>query len=504
MIPGPRVIPPARSAEIKASDPAVRQAQAGPGGAIPPDVPAASLPPTSFGMPVSPPSSVESARSISLETALYGAITSNPDVVALRQNNVASAEAVEVARNFPTTLNPTLWVDVRPLTLERQPGRTGADGYHAPSYRSRNVLMYFSLRQPIELGHQTTHRHNIAKAAYTQQQWTVVQAELTSLVQTYRFFQTAAYRREKVRVATDLAAFNRRLLETLKRRLAAGQVPASAVSLATVEARATEQLVEGAQQDYVTALTDLRNQIGRPEAAGTAEPLGEFVLPDFIPEIQDVAMIQTALLSRPEVHAARAAIAGAKASVCLAKADRIPTPVVGPVYEGDEQGSQFFGFVYITPLPVFNNGVPLVRQREADLRRATIALQNAEQRVTGQVRSATAKWNGATKLVRSTGGLTEELAKEVGSLERQFEAGQADVTTLFQARQRLIQLENAKLDATWAATQAQADLLLALGAPNLIASLRSSGRDNAPAAASSPLGSASPLRPASGSPAPPR
>ena len=58
-------------------------------------------------------------QSISLQAALYGAITSNPDLVTLRQGNAlaASAEAVEVARHFPTTLNPTLWMDYRPITL---------------------------------------------------------------------------------------------------------------------------------------------------------------------------------------------------------------------------------------------------------------------------------------------------------------------------------------------------------------------------------------------------
>ena len=38
----------------------------------------------------------------------------------------------------------------------------------------KDALMYFSLRQPIELGHQTTHRYDIAKAAYNQQHWNVV------------------------------------------------------------------------------------------------------------------------------------------------------------------------------------------------------------------------------------------------------------------------------------------------------------------------------------------
>ena len=52
----------------------------------------------------------------------------------------------------------------------------------------------------------------------------MVQAELTALVQTYRFFQTAAYRREKYRLAQQLADFNDRLPESLQRRMEANQV----------------------------------------------------------------------------------------------------------------------------------------------------------------------------------------------------------------------------------------------------------------------------------------
>ena len=93
-----------------------------------------------------------------------------------------------------------------------------------------------------------------------------------------------------------------------------------------------------------------------------------------------------------------------------------------------------------------------------------MALQQAQQRAVAQVRAAVAKWNGATELVNESAGLTEELTKEVASLERLFEAGQTDLTRLMQARQRLIQLENSRLDAVWQATQAQADLLTAIGA----------------------------------------
>ena len=73
------------------------------------------LPPTATGLSVESAAGV-GGQSISLQAALYGAITSNPDLVTLRQGNAlaASAEAVEVARHFPTTLNPTLWMDYRP------------------------------------------------------------------------------------------------------------------------------------------------------------------------------------------------------------------------------------------------------------------------------------------------------------------------------------------------------------------------------------------------------
>ncbi|MBV8557858.1 MAG: hypothetical protein JO116_20010, partial [Planctomycetaceae bacterium] len=82
------------------------------------------------------------------------------------------------------------------------------------------------------------------------------------------------------------------------------------------------------------------------------------------------------------------------------------------------------------------------------------------------------KWNAANRLVGRTAGLTEGLKSQVERLERLFDQDQATLAQLLQARQRLIQLENAELDALWQATQAQADLLIAVGAPNLIAALQ--------------------------------
>lgn len=470
-------------------DPPVRRAQATSGDMSAP-----------LGAGVLPGQPLEAPRSISLEAALYGAVTSNPDLVALRMGNAASAEAVEVARHFPTTLNPTLWVDYRPISLIPQDtfgqGGGGAKptathGRHNDSFGKQ--FLYVSWRQPIELRHQTTHRAAIAEAAFSQQQWTVVQAELTALVQTYRFYQTAAYRREKLRVAEDLARFNEQLTQALRRRLAVNVTPglAADVAAAEVENEATRQLTESARQDYVNALTDLRNQIGIPETAGNAEPFGEFVLPPYIPKLQDDALIQTALQSRPEIQVAHAQFQGAQAAYRLACADRLPSPIIGPEYEIDEVQVQYIGFVYITPIPILNNNTPLVRQRHAELHRAAVAVQQVQERTVAQVKAATAKWNQVNVLVESTKGLNEAVKTHVSKIERLFNENQADLPKLLMARQRLIQLENAQLDAIWAATQAQSDLLLAIGAPTLIAAAQveasqAAGAQNLPNAPAPP------------------
>ena len=182
-------------------------------------------------------------------------------------------------------------------------------------------------------------------------------------------------------------------------------------------------------------------------------------------------MIDAALRCRPDLHAAQAAIDGAASAVRLAKGDRIPTAIIGPQYVQDEAGIQYVGLNFVPTLPILNSGKPLVRQREAEQRRAIVAYQQAQQRAVGQVRAAVAKWNGAIGLVNDSSELTRDLGEEVDRLERLFQANRTDLAKVTQARQRLIQLENSRLDALWAATQAQSDLMSALGVPSLIQSL---------------------------------
>ena len=83
-------------------------------------------------------------------------------------------------------------------------------------------------------------------------------------------------------------------------------------------------------------------------------------------------MVQAAPSCRPDLHAAQAAIEGAGSAVKLAKGDAIPTTIFGPQYVQDEAGIQYVGLNLVPTLPILNSGKPLVRQREAEQRRAVV------------------------------------------------------------------------------------------------------------------------------------
>ena len=208
----PQAAPSVASVRARAIDRSVHRVQAGPtelqmplGAGVLSSSPLWDIPPDAIPATGGP--------SLSLQMALYATLTCNPDLNLLRLGNptTPSAESVETARHFPSTLNPTLWMDYRPIILiPFEPfGGPGGAARQGPYYHWGQQYIYLSLRQPIELGHQTTHRYHIAQAAYEQRRWIVVQAELRALVQTYRFFQTAVYRRDKFKIATELCRLQR-------------------------------------------------------------------------------------------------------------------------------------------------------------------------------------------------------------------------------------------------------------------------------------------------------
>jgi outer membrane protein, heavy metal efflux system len=404
----------------------------------------------------------ETAAPLSLQTALEWTLSANPDLIALRQNFRVSNDALAVARSFPMSLNPTVSLTLQPWTFERMPGQ---------GVEQLATLFSVSWQQPIEIGHRTEYRTAIAQASFSQTRWNILQAELLAMVQTYRLHQAAAYRYRKYSIATRLAEFNERLLQALERQLQANRVSAADVVLAKVENQATLQSVETARREYVAAIAELCRQIGAPRYVGTFEIGGELQTPD-LPgaEVED-ALVKSALQSRPEILAARAQASGSHAAVALARADRIPIPSIGPVYEKDESNVTYYGVGISSPIPVLNAGTKIVRQRESEHCRDLVSLEQTRQKVVAQVKTALMRCQEARRFSAQTNALAAPLAEQAARMDRLYEAGQSDLVKLFQVRQRLIEAENVRIDADWQVIQAYADMLDALGATPLVAAI---------------------------------
>jgi cobalt-zinc-cadmium efflux system outer membrane protein len=407
---------------------------------------------------------------LTLEDALQWTLSCNPDLVAIRQNLNVSADAVQVARRFPTSLNPTVSVDMQPWIFERGPGQ---------EIDQLATKVSVSWMQPIEFGHRTALRTSIACATYSQTRWTILQNELLSLVQTYRLHQGGIYRREKYRIAGELADFNQRLLQALKRQMEANRIPASDVVLAGVENQTTLQHRETARQEYILAETELCRQIGVPRLAGAIELIGGLQAPNYHPSPDENGLLRLALATRPEIRAAQAQTAGSHDALLLARAERIPIPSIGPVYEKDESNVSFYGVGISSPIPILNAGATTVRQRESEHHRDAVILQQTKQKVVVEVKTALIRCNEARRLLDQTNAITAPLQQQADRMNRLFEAGQADLVKLFQVRQRLIEAENTRLDAVWQMIQAYADLLAAVGATPLVAAIPEQSSDSA-------------------------
>jgi cobalt-zinc-cadmium efflux system outer membrane protein len=427
-------------------------------------VAARSAPPAPLpGMEGAPgPAASQGPIPLDLESALRWTLSSNPDLVATRQDLCVSAAAVAVAQRFPLSLNPSVSVDVRPWTFEHDTGQGS---------RQLGTQVSLSWMQPIEFGHRTGRRVAIARAEYSQTQWNILQAELLALIETYRLHQTATFRRDKLRVARELAEFNARLVQTVRRQTEAGQLAASELVLAEVENQSMQQALQIAEQEYAAALAAMRRQIGIPNYAATAVPAGPLQVPEGLTDLDQEGLTRLALESHPEINAAKARVAASHAALGLAQAERIPIPSVGPVYENDESGTSFYGLALSTPVPVLNSGGSLVHQQRMQHSRDLVALEQLRVRTVARLEASIGKWHETKALIAPIESNTAAIQAQAEKMDRLYTAGQADLLMLLSVRQRLIEAENARLDMVWQAIDAYADLLEASGGIPLLGSI---------------------------------
>lgn len=394
------------------------------------------------------------------------ALADNPDLIAQRQADPASVAALGNAQTYP--FNPYLQVQVTPYEV-------------APDHLPRTIYHYVLLMQTIQLAGQQQFREDAACATVNSVRWNIHQAELLNVSQTARLFYTALYQRGLRDLAKASAENNDELLRVLERQLEAGQSTAADVEIVRIDARSTRQQLELAEANYLTALRDWRRQLNLPPTA-PVEPAGDllavrwheaspetlFATPDcqlaIASSVNRESFAAGLAGGRPDVMALRSDCDVARAAFNLATASRVPDLQIGPYYQETADGILFLGFRAHMDLPVINNGVPLQRQRHAELNQKVTTWQQLHRRASLEAEAALERYDVALDIVRRTEQWNRDnLPDAFRRLEEQFQAGEVEVVRMVQARTSLIQNRRAYLDSLNEVAQSAANLTAAAG-----------------------------------------
>ena len=389
----------------------------------------------------------------SVRTAIETALVQNPDLVALRQAEGVGNAAVGVAQTYP--FNPFIQVQATPFQSAPRQDSTNAG--------SGTTYHYVLLMQQIQLGGQQQFREEAASAALNGIRWNVLQAELLNVAQTERLYFTAVYQQGLRDIAEINAKNNKQLLAILEKQLEDGVATPADVEVVRLDVRSTRQQQRIAEANYQTALLDLKRQLGL--APNVKIDLDASVM-RWNWQPATASQLSTMATSRPDVMAARSDAVAARANANLANGSRIPDVQIGPYYQRTDTGITFLGFRGQMDLPVINNGVPLLRQREAEYCQRVMTSQQLATRAQLEAEAAADRYERA-RLIREEFGDEKQTSVPAAlqHLEEQFKDKEVDILRVLQARISLLQSQRADLDALNELMQAAVAVTAASGMP---------------------------------------
>jgi outer membrane protein TolC len=386
--------------------------------------------------------------------AILRALEQNPDIAVIRKNRGIAAAGVVIARTYP--FNPVwqsyVWGDNGPKI----------------AFVTNHVAVAQTMRLDLELWGQGRYRRQAAEAAVTRTEWEIAFQELGLAIRTVRAFNALVYRREKLRLVEEGIQLQEKAEQQVRRLVEQNKLNAADLLLTRADVVESRTQRGPARAFLVQAEQEFRRALG---LVGEDFDL-DGALDGIPPPPTTDGLLESALENRPDRHALQMAVAEAEARIRLEIANRIPNPSIGPAYERNETSVDFIGSWLIWQLPVLNLRKGEIQQRRAERDRALADFGRVEAAIRLDVQAALARLADA----RKAADLFQEqaipaLEKTLKGLEKLFEQGQAgaDLGRLVDVRRRLLRARDARLDALWELSQAEADLAAAVGDPALAA-----------------------------------
>lgn len=376
------------------------------------------------------------------------------------------------AQRLAVDANPAFLADAQEVAISRGALRQARLLFNpeaeaeAPGAFSGGALDRYEARvsQELEWAGQRGLRVDAAELGVRRAQHDVGQVRRELLAGVARAYHATVAARRRADVAEEVQALNERLANAVRIQVDEGEISLLEANLASIEVGRTRARLLSARRQAATAELALVRLLGIApgtpvllSAADTFPPPPLALDPD--------SLVAAALSLRSDLAARRAEAQQADVLTRLARREAIPNVSVGGIAAREEAGgSPEFGVVVSLPVPLWNRNQGLIQQREAEARRADLAVEAAELRVRTEVMDA---WHRYVTAREEATLLREQVLGPAHAnqelLTIAYEAGRIDLSTLVLLRNELIEAELDYWDAWFGLNEAHTDLQAATG-----------------------------------------
>ena len=307
-------------------------------------------------------------------------------------------------------------------------------------------------------------RRELAEAVAQVAEAGLVEAELQSVVALYRLAAELELARERLEVADQVLALSEELFSIVSRQVDAGELSPLALLTARSELAQVREMRIMAARAVTTHRIALAAGAGWPQdapleldvtsAKATAAPPFDALLA--------LAERQAPVLRR--LHAAEQA---AQARRALAEREAWPEPTVGMGYAregGPGGGADIFLLQLGLPLPLWDRNQGGIARAYVEQEVAQASVTQAEVDLRARLAQAKAAVDAAAERVGIYGDdVLPLIEEELARLQRAYQLGELGLQEITIARQRLLDMERAALQARAAYVEARASLVALVG-----------------------------------------
>jgi cobalt-zinc-cadmium efflux system outer membrane protein len=317
-------------------------------------------------------------RSITLDQAIQMALQHNHTLLATR-TTVQQNLAQEITANLRP--NPTLFTDWEYLPIiSGTPTGTSLLSYLHDSTEGDIGISYM-----FERGSKRQHRLEAAKDATSVTRATVTDTERGITLQVATFFINAQLAQSTLNLAQDNLKGFQRTVEISETQFRTGGIAENDYLKIKLQLLQFQQDVEQAQLARMQALSDLRQQLGYESVLPDYEVAGPFEYHPFQFSLED--MQKKALLTRPDLRAARQSLTAAGSQYTLAQANGKQDVTVSGNYSHVNSISTITLSVSV-PLPIFDRNQGEIARTNHAISQAREQLAAANGQVMTDVKDA--------------------------------------------------------------------------------------------------------------------